>query len=267
MVETEEFVLSENSLKRLIWHVKSKLANLPRSAYLALPVSYPCEATPLPDDFVIPDAPVVYAANNTTGYMLCLNKTNDRYSNSFYFFDGVNKITVVISTNARTYKITHEKVIFESSDEITKLNRYPNLSDVQLHTGSVWALCYGEYVEICPSDKSIVVQSNATAASLALKSIQQGRLILTGADEKMIEEVHELLGDELFNELAAANVQTMELKPQLTMEEKIEKAKAAYYEQKAAIEAQKQKMLEMKQREEADDVASKDVEPLNSDTL
>ena len=77
-----------------------------------------------------------------------------------------------------------------------------------------------------------LVTDAANAQSLALQSLQEERLVLDGADEKMIEEVRNLLGDTYFNELAANSIQTMELKPQLTFEEQLEQAKAEYLSRK-----------------------------------
>lgn len=87
---------------------------------------------------------------------------------------------------------------------------------------------------IAPSGHDILYQAQATASSLALDSIREGKLVLNGADDQMILEIRRLLGEDLFNELAVANVQTMELHPQLTIEQQIEAAKAQYYAAKEA---------------------------------
>lgn len=136
----------------------------------------------------------------------------------------------------------------------SKLDKFPSFS-LTLAAEEVAAIVgdsSGNHWEsVCPADRKIVVQEIATAQSLALISIQQGKLVIPkDADENLIDEVRILLGDDLFNELATKSIATQELKPQPSIEEQIEMAKKAYYEDKAALLA----------KDEA--VGSSDVEPL-----
>lgn len=136
-----------------------------------------------------------------------------------------------------------------------RINQYPDITDTMKTDGKAYALVNGVYDDICPADGDIMVQMRATAQSLALKSLQQGVLVLEDADEAMIDEMRELLGEDRFNELAAASVQTMELKPRPSIEEQIEQAKADYDARKAEALAQ------------AEAVASSDVEPLKQEKI
>lgn len=100
-----------------------------------------------------------------------------------------------------------------------------------------WGIMNRKPEIVAGENEEVLVSTSASAASLALESIQRGVLVTDGASEDMIIEMKALLGDKIFNELAVKSIQTMELKPQLTIEEQLEQAKAEYLNnQKGQVE-------------------------------
>lgn len=145
-----------------------------------------------------------------------------------------------------------------------KLDKYPDITEEMLKDGKGYVLCNGKFDDVFPSGSSPLYQPAATAMSLALSSVSNGKLMVTtDTDPEMIEEVKELLGEELFNELATKNVQTMELQPVLSPEEKLKQAIAGYYQQKEAMARMTEEMKQTAENVEATKL--KDVEPKKED--
>lgn len=144
----------------------------------------------------------------------------------------------------------------------------PVVTDTMKKDGKVYALVNGAYDDIAPSGYEVVVDPAATAQSLVLESLEKGMLVTDGIKEEnlpqVLEEMRSLLGDELFNEFAANSVRTMELHPVLSFEEKLERAKAAYYASKAENEA---KTGSPAVESESMETGKSDVEPLKGKTL
>lgn len=137
-----------------------------------------------------------------------------------------------------------------------KLDKYPDL----VEDGNTYGIRNGE-LEIVAGDNEVVLVDNAdTALSLTLESLSAGQLMFV-EDEEMMKEVHNLLGDELWNELSAQNVSTLALKPSLSAIEQVAKAKEAYYQRKERIAK-----MEAEKLAQAEKVEAKDVEPLKGET-
>ncbi|MCH5234467.1 MAG: DUF1566 domain-containing protein [Muribaculaceae bacterium] len=113
--------------------------------------------------------------------------------------------------------------------------------------------------EIIAGDgEEVLVTDAATAQSLALQSLEQGVLVLDGADDKMTLEIREILGEELFNELAAKSVKTMELQPEPSFEERLAQAKEDFYLRKVNEARMAEEV--MRQMSEAEEVEATDVD-------
>lgn len=143
----------------------------------------------------------------------------------------------------------------------SKLDRYPDLSSV-ISNGNTYGLRNGALEIVAGNGEEVLVQTAATAQSLALQSLEQGVLVLDGADEQMAEEIRDILGEELFDELATKNVQTMELHPEPSFEQMLTQAKEAYYERKADQERMALAMVDKlseAESAEATEIGSSDV--------
>lgn len=152
-----------------------------------------------------------------------------------------------------------------SADDKTKLDTLWEFYNSFPSDNQVVAVVNRKAEPVAPAGYDLIYRAQTTAASLALESLNNGVLVTTGADEEMIEEMKTLLGDDIFNELAAKSVQTMELRPQPSIEEQIEQAKGLYLARKAEqAEYIKSIMENIKGVEEGN---SLDVEPDNNDVI
>lgn len=121
--------------------------------------------------------------------------------------------------------------------------------------GKTYGLLNGQLELIADPGEAVLVQTQPNAASVAMESLNKDVLVVPyNATPEMMEEVKGLLGEDLFNELAAKSVQTQELKPKLSVEEEIEQAKLAYYERKEsqAMEAEERARMALENAEEAE---------------
>lgn len=133
----------------------------------------------------------------------------------------------------------------------------------QLTDGKTYGFRNGVPELIADDGEVVLVDDADTAYSLAKESLKADKLLLpSDQDPEMIEEIKQLLGEELFNELATKSIQTMELTPQLTEEQELEKAKAEYYQRKelARQDVEMKKQLEASEILTAEDVSELDVE-------
>lgn len=130
-----------------------------------------------------------------------------------------------------------------------------------------WGIMNRKPEIVAGEGEEVIVATSASAASLALQSLQSGVLITDGADEEMLNEMRIILGDKIFNELASNSIKTMELTPQLTIEEQIAQAKKDYnlrkeYEAEMAKSMAEQVLnAEEVQGEELPKISKKDIEP------
>ena len=102
---------------------------------------------------------------------------------------------------------------------------------------------------IADPDEEVQVDYAPTAASISLAALETGHLELPAdATEKMIEEIREILGDEIFNDLSVQSAATLEMKVEPSFEEKLAKAKESYFERKeflAQLGAQQEATLDV----------------------
>ena len=100
-----------------------------------------------------------------------------------------------------------------------------------------WGIMNRKPEIVAGAGEEVLVQDQATAMSLALLSLDRDELVIDGADENMILEMRRLLGEQRFDELAAKSVATLEMKPQLTDEQKLQRAIEDYEQRKADMAA------------------------------
>ena len=177
----------------------------------------------------------------------------------------MNSMSLVLSSMAADgYNVyTEMAVIFNASTNKLSLVWFKERKSTDYlnipSDGNTYGVRNGA-AELIADDGEVVLTDYAdTAMSLALDALNTGQLkISADTDPAMVEEVRELLGDELFNELAVQSVQTMELAPMLSDAEKISRAKEMYYKRK---EAEAKLQLEMAELAEAEEISQSDVEP------
>ena len=115
----------------------------------------------------------------------------------------------------------------------------------------------------------VAITPSVTAASLVLESWKKGYLVTKGADEEMLAEMMEILGEEDFNELAAKTVATQDIKPVPSLKELISNASEEYFVRKEQHEEMMRRMLEEAENVSAEELdvienprkGSSDVEP------
>lgn len=129
----------------------------------------------------------------------------------------------VTSTNDLYAAKTYQCCIAMSAAESTKLTELPSITSAMKTDNKVYALVNGNYDDIAPEGYDVVYKTPPTAESIALKALQTEFLDLNGVDEEMVMEIMNILGEKRFNEMAANMSQT-----QLTMEQRLEMAKAEY---------------------------------------
>ncbi|MCH5225059.1 MAG: hypothetical protein J1D77_03630 [Muribaculaceae bacterium] len=138
----------------------------------------------------------------------------------------------------------------------TKLDNYPEITQAMKTSGAGYVFCEGRLDEVFPANSTPLYEPAASAASLALESIRQGRIILPDDidDEErvnLIEGIREAIDDDqIFNELAVNAAKTLEITPEISIEEMIRQAKKEYIQAKE----EEARLLEE---------SSSDVEPIN----
>lgn len=104
----------------------------------------------------------------------------------------------------------------------------------------------------------VLARQVPTAMSLALESLRNGRLVIVpGVTDEMLEEMKELIGEERWDELAAATASTLENKIVKSQAEVLAEALKAYDERKAQMQAA---LKEIEQMAEADNMTVEDME-------
>ena len=112
----------------------------------------------------------------------------------------------------------------------SKLDLYPAMHNSD---NATYGIKNGAWEIVCGAGEVVLTDDEVTAASLALQSLEEGVLLINEETEpEIVEELKELLGEELFNELATKSASTLELHPEPSFEEKLETAKKDYLERK-----------------------------------
>ena len=125
----------------------------------------------------------------------------------------------------------------------------PLLELVSSKDGKTYGIKNGNPELICDADEVVLTDYAETPYSIAMVSLATGKLAVTAStDAETVNEVKALLGDDIFNELAAGSVKTLDLVPaQLSMEQKLQEAKAAYLSRKEIAQKQQTSDLSVQQ--------------------
>lgn len=95
------------------------------------------------------------------------------------------------------------------------------------------------------ADEDVLTQARATAQTLALDAVKQGVMPVID-DAELLEEVRQHINDdEVFAELMAKSVKTLELKPEPTYKEKMAMAVAEYKALRAQEAAEAEMMRQL----------------------
>lgn len=129
-----------------------------------------------------------------------------------------------------------------------KLARYPDMTDTVLKDGVTYAFLNGKLEAIAGPNMDVLADNKVTAATLAYQALQNDSLP-NGLEPEMYDEIAEILGEEIFNDMAVKSSQTMELHPTPSIESLIEDAKAQYLLRKA------ERMAEAEAVEQRDDLS------------
>lgn len=148
----------------------------------------------------------------------------------------------------RVQNIEDELPVIKSDASAAKSNTLQlssKLDSWTVNDNQTYGLKNGKIEILVGANEQNVVTDYPTAYSLAIQSLNLGELVLTGADDEMINEIRNLLGDKYFDDLASNSVQTMALQPQLTPEDLLNQAKAEY-----DLRKEEEKKVEMKDSNE-----------------
>lgn len=138
-----------------------------------------------------------------------------------------------------------------------------------------WALKNRKPEIVSAENEAVMNQTIADAATLAEESVKRGVLVTHNQlGEDLSEEIQKLLPEDIWDELSASAVATMDEAIAESQEERLAKAIAGYRERKAWEKAELDRMLEMAEAEakmalenaekaEAEEIGSSelDVEP------
>lgn len=177
----------------------------------------------LPEGFHIPGGNSMVLIKLGMLYVPVVNISISSHISYFSYYIRDCYYTISINHDTKTYTKSYENLV--------------KVGGSKRDDGQTYGVKNGYLEIIAGVGEAVIVKTQANAASLALMSLKQGRLVINAIEEEKreetIAEMQELLGEELFNELAAQSVATMDIKVEKSIEQQIAEAKEAYYAEKA----------------------------------